>query len=111
MCTFWLAHYRALRGECEKAEATLRRAEAAAGEKGLFSEAIDARSSAFLGNMPLLFSQVAYAKAALALALARPDARERSPWRLDDPARRPGRRRLERGPRAGFFAGRRGNSG
>lgn len=68
MCTFWLAHYHALRGEREKAETTLRRAEAAAGEKGLFSEAIDARSSAFLGNMPLLFSQVEYARAALALA-------------------------------------------
>ncbi|MGH7085278.1 MAG: hypothetical protein ACREFK_16435 [Stellaceae bacterium] len=104
-----MARYDALRGECEKAEATLRRAEAAAGEKGLFSEAIDARSDSFLGNMPLLFSQVTYAKAAL--ALARPDARERFPRRLDDPARRPDRRRLERGLRAGFFAGRRGNSG
>lgn len=68
MCTFWLAHYHALCGEREKAETTLRRAEAAAGEKGLFSEAIDARSAAFLGNMPLLFSQVEYARAALALA-------------------------------------------
>lgn len=78
MCTFWLAHYHALRGEREAADAILRRAEAAAGEKGLFSEAIDARSASFLGNTPLLFSQVEYARAALALARSEAEPAARS---------------------------------
>lgn len=78
MCTFWLAHYHALRGERKEADAILRRAEAVAGEKGLFSEAIDARSAAFLGNMPLLFSQVEYARAALALDNGRTETAARS---------------------------------
>lgn len=69
MCTSWLAHYYALRGERQKADALLRRLEATA-PTGLFAEAIDGRSGAFLGNMPLLFSQAEYAKAALALARA-----------------------------------------
>ncbi|HZU91822.1 MAG TPA: glycoside hydrolase family 15 protein [Stellaceae bacterium] len=71
MCTFWLAHFYALRGETERADALLRNAERIAGETGLFSEAVDARSATFLGNTPLLFSQVEYARAALALGSPR----------------------------------------
>lgn len=70
MCGFWLAHVYALRGEPEKADAMLRRAQAAAGPTGLFSEAVDARNRTLLGNMPLAFSQAEYAKAALALDAA-----------------------------------------
>jgi GH15 family glucan-1,4-alpha-glucosidase len=68
MCTFWLAQFYARCGERERAEALLRNAERVAGEIGLFSEAVDARSATFLGNTPLLFSQAEYARAALALA-------------------------------------------
>ena len=67
MCTFWLAHVYALRGEREKADAILRRAEALAGGTGLFSEAVDARTPTLIGNMPLVFSHAEYARAALAL--------------------------------------------
>lgn len=73
MCSFWLAHVHALRNEISEAEALLQRAEAAAGPLGLFAEGVDARSGTLAGNMPLLFSQVEYAKAAMALA----DAEER----------------------------------
>jgi GH15 family glucan-1,4-alpha-glucosidase len=77
MCTFWLAQYYARRGERARAEALLCNAERVAGETGLFSEAIDARSASLLGNMPLLFSQAEYARAALALVRseAEPTAR------------------------------------
>jgi GH15 family glucan-1,4-alpha-glucosidase len=71
MCTFWLAHFYALSGEGRRADALLRNAEHIAGELGLFSEAVDARSASFLGNTPLLFSQVEYAKAAIALGSPR----------------------------------------
>jgi GH15 family glucan-1,4-alpha-glucosidase len=67
MCSFWLAQVHAMRGEIDEAEAILRRAEAIAGPVGLFAEGVDARNNSFLGNMPLLFSQVEYAKAAIAL--------------------------------------------
>ena len=51
--------------------AILRHAEEIAGELGLFSEAVDARSGTFLGNTPLVFSQVEYARAAIALDAVR----------------------------------------
>jgi GH15 family glucan-1,4-alpha-glucosidase len=66
MCTCWLAHYYAMRGECGKADAILRRVEAIM-PVGVLAEAMDGRNGALLGNMPLLFSQVEYAKAVLAL--------------------------------------------
>ena len=71
MCSFWLAQVHALRGDLDRAEAILGRAEAIAGPLGLFAEGVDARTNSFLGNMPLLFSQVEYAKAAIALTEAR----------------------------------------
>lgn len=71
MCSFWLARVHAIRDEIEEAEAILGRAEAFAGPLGLFAEGVDARSGSFLGNTPLLFSQVEYAEAALALTQAR----------------------------------------
>ena len=67
MCSFWLAQVLAQRGEGEKADAILQRAEAIAGDLGLFPEAVDARSGTFLGNTPLVFSQVEYARAVIAL--------------------------------------------
>lgn len=73
MCTCWLAHYYVQRGEHARADAILRRLEAAT-RNGLFAEAIDARTGTMLGNTPLLFTQVEYAKAALALAGGSGDA-------------------------------------
>ena len=69
-CTFWLAAARARAGQTDRAEAILGRADALAGDLGLFAEEVDARSGAFLGNTPLLFSQVEYARAALDLERA-----------------------------------------
>ena len=67
MCTFWLAQAWTMLGEPEKAEVALARAEDCLGTTGLFSEAADSRHSpGLLGNMPLLFSQVEFARAARA---------------------------------------------
>ena len=67
ICSFWLAQVLARQGKLDYAERILQRAEAIAGELNLFSEAVDARDRKFLGNMPLVFSQVEYARAAIAL--------------------------------------------
>ena len=84
MCTFWLAQVYIQRGELECAEATLQRAEGIAGGLGLYAEAVDARNNTWLGNTPLLFSQIEYARAALALSRAQagtdnPSAQNRRP--------------------------------
>jgi GH15 family glucan-1,4-alpha-glucosidase len=71
ICSFWLVQVLAELDELEIAETILRRAEDIAGELRLFAEAIDARSYTFLGNMPLVFSQAEYARAAIALSQAR----------------------------------------
>ncbi len=67
-CMFWLATTYAKAGRSDMAEAILAHTGAAAGELGLFAEEIDAQSGAFLGNTPLLFSQVEYVRAILELA-------------------------------------------
>jgi GH15 family glucan-1,4-alpha-glucosidase len=68
MCTFWLAQAWHMIGETAQAELALRRAEQCTGGTGLFSEAADARLvPGALGNTPLLFSQVEYARAARAI--------------------------------------------
>ena len=70
-CVFWHAQTLAKAGRCDEAEAILRRCEAIAGEVGLFAEEVDARQNTFLGNTPLLFSHVEYARAVVALNQAR----------------------------------------
>ncbi|MDP9366777.1 MAG: glycoside hydrolase family 15 protein [Chloroflexota bacterium] len=70
-CTFWLVTTYARAGRLAEAERILARAEANAGELGLFAEEVDARSGQFLGNHPLLFSQVEYVRAVLELEAAR----------------------------------------
>jgi len=67
-CTFWLATVYALMGRKKEAETILDRAEKIAGSVGLFAEGVDARSGDFLGNHPLLFSQIEYVRAVHALA-------------------------------------------
>jgi len=76
-CTFWLAETYARAGRPDDAEAILEKAEALAGELGIFAEEVDARTGTFLGNTPLLFSQVAYISAVLALDEARSGHRGR----------------------------------
>jgi hypothetical protein len=70
-CTFWLATVYAKMGRTQEAENILRRAESLAGSVGLFAEGVDPRSGDFLGNSPLLFSQIEYVRAVLELARAR----------------------------------------
>jgi GH15 family glucan-1,4-alpha-glucosidase len=62
-CTFWLATVLAKMGRHKEAESILERAEKLAGPVGLFAEGVDARSNDFLGNHPLLFSQIEYVRA------------------------------------------------
>lgn len=71
-CTFWLATAYAMMGRPDEAEAILARVERIAGPLGLFAEEVDARAGTFLGNSPLLFAHVEYARAVLELAKARP---------------------------------------
>lgn len=70
-CTFWLATAYAVAGRTLEADNILNRAESLTEAVGLFSEEADARSNELLGNYPLLFSQVEYVRAALALDQAR----------------------------------------
>jgi GH15 family glucan-1,4-alpha-glucosidase len=67
-CTFWLTEVLAHMSRRDEAEAILERAEKHAGPVGLFAEAVDVRSGDFLGNTPLLFSQITYVRAIRALA-------------------------------------------
>jgi GH15 family glucan-1,4-alpha-glucosidase len=74
-CVFWHAHALAKAGRCDDAEAILKRCESISGEIGLFAEEADPRQGIFLGNTPLLFSHVEYARAAMELDEARTRAR------------------------------------
>ncbi|MEO8352565.1 MAG: glycoside hydrolase family 15 protein [Chthoniobacteraceae bacterium] len=65
--TFWYAHALALAGRRENAAAVLGCSEEIAGPVGIFAEEADAVRKSFLGNTPLLFSQVEYARALIAL--------------------------------------------
>lgn len=70
-CTFWLATACAKAGQIERAEKTLASVERIVGPVGLFAEAVDPRTKSFLGNTPLLFSHVEYARAKLEIARQR----------------------------------------
>jgi GH15 family glucan-1,4-alpha-glucosidase len=75
-CVFWHVQVLAKAGRCDEAESILSRCEAVAGEIGLFAEEIDAHHDRFLGNTPLLFSQVEYAFAVKEVSKARARAKE-----------------------------------
>ena len=78
MCTFWLAQAWSMLGEAAKAEAAIARVKACCGSTGIFSEAGDSRHNpGLLGNTPLLFSQVEYARALRAIWPERVDAAPR----------------------------------
>jgi GH15 family glucan-1,4-alpha-glucosidase len=70
-CTFWLASARALEGRADLADEILSRTEAIAGPVGLFAEAVDPRTRSFMGNGPLLFSQLEYVRAVQLIEQAR----------------------------------------
>ena len=75
-CTFWLATTYAMAGRTLEADAILRRAESLTESVSLFAEEADARNNELLGNYPLLFSQVEYVRAVLALDQARSGKRQ-----------------------------------
>jgi GH15 family glucan-1,4-alpha-glucosidase len=66
--TFWLATTYAKGGRADEAKAILDRCQQLVGEVGLFAEGVDAFTESCRGNTPLIFSQVEYARARLALA-------------------------------------------
>lgn len=70
--TFWYAHVLADAGRTKQAAETLGRCEEIAAGPGLFAEEADARRKTFLGNTPLLFSQVEYGRALIALHKSEP---------------------------------------
>ncbi|HYZ97582.1 MAG TPA: glycoside hydrolase family 15 protein, partial [Acidimicrobiales bacterium] len=70
MCTFWLAHARALAGQPERARAVFERAAAFANDVGLLAEEVDATSGELLGNFPQAFSHIGLVNAAWAISEA-----------------------------------------
>lgn len=65
--TFWYARALAGAGRVGDARKVLRRCEEISNGPGIFAEAADARRNEMLGNTPLLFSQVEYGRALLAI--------------------------------------------
>ena len=69
-CTCWLATAYVIAGQPDKAAAVLAQLERLTEACGLLSEGVDPRNGALLGNMPLVFSHVEFARAKLEIALA-----------------------------------------
>ncbi|SCZ63037.1 glycoside hydrolase family 15 protein [Thiohalomonas denitrificans] len=70
LCTFWLAHARALAGQVEQAKVVFERAAACANDVGLLSEEFDSRSGEMMGNFPQAFSHIGLINAAWAISQA-----------------------------------------
>jgi alpha,alpha-trehalase len=71
LCTFWLAHARALAGQLERATAVFERAIAHVSDLGLLAEEVDPRTGDLLGNFPQAFSHIGLVNAAWAISQAR----------------------------------------
>jgi GH15 family glucan-1,4-alpha-glucosidase len=69
-CSFWLAECLARQGEPFEARAVFERAVATGNDLGLFSEQVDPRTGALLGNFPQGLTHLSHISAALALAEA-----------------------------------------
>ncbi|GCF10999.1 glycoside hydrolase family 15 protein [Dictyobacter arantiisoli] len=59
ICTFWLVDNLAMQGRVDEARSLFERLASYAGRLGLFSEEIDARNNAALGNYPQAFTHIA----------------------------------------------------
>jgi alpha,alpha-trehalase len=75
LCTFWLAHARALAGDLDLARATLEAAAHHRNDLGLLSEEVDVTTGEMLGNFPQAFSHIGLINAAWAIAEAEQTAR------------------------------------
>jgi GH15 family glucan-1,4-alpha-glucosidase len=70
LCSFWLVDALALSGRVEEARELFERLAGRANHLGLYSEQIDPRSGAFLGNFPQAFSHLGLVNSAIYLAHA-----------------------------------------
>jgi GH15 family glucan-1,4-alpha-glucosidase len=67
LCTFWLAHARALAGQVEQATALFERALAFSNDVGLLAEEVDPATGELLGNFPQALSHIGLINAAWAI--------------------------------------------
>src|SRR5436305_6205442 len=70
ICTFWLVDNLAMQGRVDEARSLFERLLTYAGRLGLFSEEIDSRSNAALGNYPQAFTHIALINSAVNLQKA-----------------------------------------
>lgn len=89
-CTFWLVDALALSGSIDEAHNLFEKASKYANDLGLFSEEIDAKESAILGNFPQGFTHMAQINAAINLAKATKHGAEESPETEAERARKAG---------------------
>ena len=75
LCTFWLAHARALAGQTRRAREIFERAIACANDLKLFSEQVDPNNQELLGNFPQALSHIGLVNAAWAIHEAEQDQR------------------------------------
>jgi alpha,alpha-trehalase len=70
LCTFWLAHAKALAGRVDAARATFERAVAHLNDVGLMAEEVDPATGELMGNFPQAFSHIGLINAAWAISEA-----------------------------------------
>jgi alpha,alpha-trehalase len=70
LCTFWLAHARALAGQVEQASVVFERAIAFLNDVDLLAEEVDPDTGELLGNFPQAFSHIGLVNAAWAISQA-----------------------------------------
>ncbi len=70
LCTFWLAHARALAGDVDGAREVFERAIRCANDVGLLAEEVDPTTGELLGNFPQAFSHIGLVNAAWAIGEA-----------------------------------------
>lgn len=78
ICTYWKAELLARQGRVEEACRSFERACSCANDVGLFSEEVDPRSGALLGNFPQAFTHIGLVSAAKEIARARGRPPERA---------------------------------